>query len=103
MWMCAIAIGGFHHQSFRIFVPFRSCMHQPAWCAGLHWNPADISGEEKLASVCCIAQEKLDHRRAKNVPCMDKLESKVCAEFSGCMKRNRAEQAHAVLGFLQCV
>src|SRR6185369_6204883 len=103
MGMSAIAIDGFHDQDFRIFISFRPGLGQATWSGGLHLHASDISSEEKLARICCIAQKKLNHAGAKNVPCVDKPKTKLGAQLPDFVKGDRTEQMHAIFSFLQSV
>src|ERR1051326_6298567 len=89
--MCAVAIRGFHHQDFRVFISFRPGMHHAPRGGGLYRNPADISGEEELARLCRISKKKLNHAGAENVSRVNKAKAKFGAELGDFMKRNRLE------------
>ena len=93
MGMCAIAIGRFHYQDFWI----SSSGSGPARTTrpgelGLHGHTPHISaGEDKLSSVCRVAEEELDHGGAKSMPCMDKPKSELWINLHDLMEGNRFE------------
>ena len=66
-------------------------MHHAARSAGLRTDPSDVSSEEKLASVCRIAQEKLNHGGAKDVSSVRKPKPKRWIDSQDLMKGNRPE------------